>query len=428
MPSTGFIKPTSIISTSGTVENENALLDTGDAKLTGNGATIVARYPDFNIPQNSTITAITVKLRVTPVAISTVALFRATPIITGATSVTSLQAIQQFFDSNDNSLVLDEALDFETTYNNFLNNPTINPIIQGLVTTPTNQGPAPESVLDINFSMSDPTDPVADVLTINCGALSPVVNIEYSIPASTKTIITNSTKVKLQPTSFNIIENVIGGPNAGGPPGDFNGTGTDMNFGTDEDNINKVLETPLTSFSSCAFLNYNEAGFKLFKFFVDEIPLDATITGVELIAGTDFDGSGNSRISSFGGNTGNFRMECRFHNGVNYSDRLTWDTSETYDGITFLNILGGTNNRASFSGASRHYKNNAAGDDVLFGGPNDLSGLTWDPVNQSSFGIGFAIINATGNASGGILRGIRMKVYYQITAFTHHKAIIRQGF
>jgi hypothetical protein len=198
MPSTGFIKPTSIDFTSGTVENENALLDTGDAKLTGNGATIVARYPDFNIPQNSTITAITVKLRATPVAISTVAVFRATPIITSATSVTSLQAIQQIFNSNDNSLVLDEALDLENTYNSFLPNPITNPIIQGLVPTPTNQGPAPESVFDINFAMSDPTDPVADVLTINCGALSPVVNIEYSIPTFTKTIITNSTKVFLK--------------------------------------------------------------------------------------------------------------------------------------------------------------------------------------------------------------------------------------
>ena len=205
MPSTGFIKPTSIVSTSGTVENENALLDTGDAKLTGNNATIVTRYPNFNIPQNSTITAITVKFRLTPVAISTIALLRATPIINGATSNTSLQAIEQFFNSSDSSLTLNQALDFENTYNNFSNNSILNDLIQGLVPTPTNQGLAPSSVLDINFAMADPSDPVADILTLNCGALSPVVNIEYSIPGSTKTIITNSTKVFLKGNSKVII-------------------------------------------------------------------------------------------------------------------------------------------------------------------------------------------------------------------------------
>jgi len=75
MPSTGFIKPISV-TTTGTVENEDALLGIGDAKLTGN-STITATYPSFAIPTNSTITSVTIKTRVTPISISTISVLQA---------------------------------------------------------------------------------------------------------------------------------------------------------------------------------------------------------------------------------------------------------------------------------------------------------------------------------------------------------------
>ena len=227
------------------------------------------------------------------------------------------------------------------------------------------------------------------------------------------------TKVKLQPIS--IAESVIEGPNSHDVLGDV---GDGLTYGAvEEDQRERLMETSTTTANTCTFTNSFPNGWKIFNFFNNnQIPLNATITGVELIAGQDFDGGttilDNSRIATLGNSSGQIRIECRFHNGVNYSDRLSWDDSEDYAGIEFLDIEGGTSNRASFTGANRIYKNFTADDDVLFGGPNDLSGLNWDPANQANFGFSFAAIDGSGAANAGVTRGIRMKVYYQINNLT----------
>ena len=161
----------------------------------------------------------------------------------------------------------------------------------------------------------------------------------------------------------------------------------------------------------------------------DTIPSNAEIIGVEIIAVSDPDGNGEGRLYSAASNQGTFDVECYLYNGENYSDRLTWDTSEDYDGITFFNIEGGTNNLARFSGANRHYKNNTAGRDVLFGGSNDLSGLTWDPANQANFGFSLVWDNPDGGTVvAGAQRGIMMNVIYQIPSPpTENKVKIQQS-
>lgn len=247
----------------------------------------------------------------------------------------------------------------------------------------------------------------------------PAIRIFYEKTTFTKVKAQTQTKVKLQPVPT--VESVIKGPNSHDVLGNV---GDGLTYGAvEEDQRERLMETSIGP-NGCTFTNSFPNGFKIFNFFNNnQIPLNTTITGVELIAGQDFDGgtsiTDNSRIATFGTSTGQIRIECRFYNGVNYSDILSWDADGgPYGGIEFLDIEGGTNNRASFSGANRFYKNLTAGDDVLFGGPNDLSGLNWDPANQANFGFGFITTDGSGNSTAGVTRGIRMKVYYQTNTFT----------
>lgn len=213
MPSTGFIKPISV-TTTGTVENEDALLGIGDAKLTGNGAFVNAIYPSFDIPSNATITGITFKTRITPISISTLAIFEARlqidaigGSVTLSDSSTSLQQI--FLTQGNVTVTLGQAIDIEHTFNS--SNSTVNTvdedndIIQQLIPDGTQ---APFSQIKAIIGLIDPSDPVADIVQINCGTESPVINIEYSLPPPAKVKITNSTKV--------LLKNVIGDSNQRG--------------------------------------------------------------------------------------------------------------------------------------------------------------------------------------------------------------------
>ena len=210
MPSTGFIKPISV-TTTGTVENANALLDTGDAKLTGNGAFVNAIYPSFDIPSNATITGITFKTRITPISISTLAIFEARlqiDAIGGSVTLSdSSTSLQQVFISQGNvTFTQGQAIDIEHTFNS--SNSTVNTvdedndIIQQLIGSIASDGfLPPQASLKFTVGLIDPSDPVADVVQINCGTESPVINIEYSLPPPAKVKITNSTKVLLKTSS-----------------------------------------------------------------------------------------------------------------------------------------------------------------------------------------------------------------------------------
>lgn len=291
----------------------------------------------------------------------------------------------------------------------------------------------------INFNTTSPS--VAIKIHYNGGSSTDYIPYDeaFDFTASTLTeeefdgINTDAflipTKIKLQPaTTFsNVVEATHGaaGPNAHSQLGDV---GDGLTYSSPSVTQRDRLLADSTGIENCAFLNTFPNGFKLLNFFeagssINSIPLDATIVGVELIAGTDFDGSGNSRITTFGSNLGNVQLDCYFHNGVSYSPRLRWDVNddsvginEFGSGLEILSVgdetLESSNNRGSFSGPNIPYKNSEFGDDVLFGGPTDLSGLEWDPANQENFGFGFAVVDGSGNTSFGVSRGIRMKVYY----------------
>ena len=139
-----------------------------------------------------------------------------------------------------------------------------------------------------------------------------------------------------------------------------------------------------------------------------QIPTGATITGVEIVAGVDFDGSGNSNFGTFGttGATESITFSMRLYNGVAYSQRLA------YDGAVRAGITYGTGELdATFLGGNRRYLGlSTLG--TLFGGASDLSGISWDPTNQADFGFAFYSTAIVNTPVAGILRGIGLKVYY----------------
>ena len=172
--------------------------------------------------------------------------------------------------------------------------------------------------------------------------------------------------------------------------------GTDIGDGVNYASIsstqrNRVLENSTSANAMAA--TATPSGVLFFNFFNDsQIPIEATILGVEVVAGTDFDGSGESFIGSFGSSTGTFDVECYLHNGTSYSSKLTWDNSVSISNFALSN----SDTTATYSAGNVRYKNNTSGDDLLFGGPADLSGLSWDPANQANFGFALSMPAALG--------------------------------
>ena len=189
--------------------------------------------------------------------------------------------------------------------------------------------------------------------------------------------------------------------------------GTDIGDGVNYASIsstqrNRVKED--STGSSAMAATATPSGVLFFNFFnASQIPAGATILGVEVVAGTDFDGSGESFIGSFGSSGGTFDIECYLHNGTSYSSKLTFDSSTSISGITFSN----SDTTATFNGGNKRYKNATSGDDVLFGGTSDLSGLSWDPANQANFGFALTFQNESSAMVAGILRGFGLRVTYQ---------------
>ena len=201
----------------------------------------------------------------------------------------------------------------------------------------------------------------------------------------------------------------IDGTLSGGPYQSIGGTFDKSHFlATSTDNpIVVVQETPMGAF-------YNNF------FNSSQIPSYATIKGVEVVATsvTFNDSLRHSSIRSSANSFGSFEVKCYLHNGISYSSALIWDT---HPGIS----LSDDSRTAEFDGSNKKYKNDSAGDDVLFGGPNDLSGLTWDPSNQSGFGLAFTFINEIDNPVMIFSRGIGLRVTYDIPV--RPKVIVNTG-
>lgn len=140
----------------------------------------------------------------------------------------------------------------------------------------------------------------------------------------------------------------------------------------------------------------------------NQIPAGATITGVEIVATTDFDGSGYSNIGTFGstGATESITLRAYLYNGSSYSSPLAYDgVSRT--GVTYSD----SNTTATFLGANRRYLGTSTLG-TLFGGSSDLSGLTWDPANQASFGFALTSTAIVNTPVAGAIRGIGLRITY----------------
>lgn len=139
-----------------------------------------------------------------------------------------------------------------------------------------------------------------------------------------------------------------------------------------------------------------------------DIPLGATITGVEIVAGTDFDGSGDSNIGTFGstGATESISLRAFLYNGSSYSSALEYDGNPR-GGITYSD----SNTTATFLGANRRYLA-LAQLGTLFGASDSLSGLTWDPANYASFGFAFVSTAVVDTPVAGAIRGIGLRITY----------------
>ena len=166
-----------------------------------------------------------------------------------------------------------------------------------------------------------------------------------------------------------------------------------------------------TSGGSNAYAISSQPGGNLFSGYnlaIDNTHGAATIQGIEVVAGTDFDGSGNSYIGAFGSSSGTGIIRCYLHNGTDYSSALTWDTSTSYTGISFSD----SDTTATFTGANKRYINTTAGDDVLFGAADELHGLSWNSLVQGTWGFAIAFTNVSGTFVAGYLRGIGLRVTY----------------
>ncbi len=167
-----------------------------------------------------------------------------------------------------------------------------------------------------------------------------------------------------------------------------------------------------TSSNACTVTQANVGNIWFNCFDSNQIPSGATISGVEIVAGVDFDGSGNSNIGTFGstGSTESISLRVYLYNGVSYSSALAFDgTART--GFTYSD----SDTTATLLGANRRYLGlSTLG--TLFGGPTDLSGLSWDPANQADFGFAVTSTAVVNTPVAGIVRGIGLKVYYEETA------------
>ena len=142
-----------------------------------------------------------------------------------------------------------------------------------------------------------------------------------------------------------------------------------------------------------------------------QIPSGAVVTGVELVAAPDPDGSGNSYFatSAATGSTESGTLKVYFYNGTSYSSALTF-VGSLASGVT----LNAAEDELTLTGANIRYVANDSNPDVLAGSSSGLSGLSWDPSDQANFG--FAIVLSAVSSTPVIVanRGIGLRVTYSV--------------
>lgn len=436
---TGFIKPTVATVNSGDVSNIENLEQgsAGNATIT-NVATITLTYGNIAslLPPNAIITRVDIKYTGTPSGINAFSQLSCHMRLENPSFGFPVEFLvvptNDFFPAdNGSSFTIDTSdtsisdadilnkiyVSEEAAVSNFNSSiDTIDVIVPGIKTGDTD--------IKLEFFHQSFTNfgPFVANMEFLGDSEVPGIQITYDIlPLSVK--IQSNAKVKLEPTIDFTFGTSLGGPTNFTNVGDV---GDGVTYDTPE--VSNLLFADSYSSNGTFGLSGTNMprGVKFINFFnSDPIPSDAEIVGVEIVALNDPDGDGEAFIGSAGNNFGSFDMECYLYNGVTYSDKLTWDNTNTYEGITFFNTLGGSSNRARFSGVNRRYKNDTTGRDSLFGGVEDLSGLTWDVNNQDNFGFSLIWFNPIGSATAVVQRGFQMFVLYKQPSLTGNKVLIK---
>ena len=143
-------------------------------------------------------------------------------------------------------------------------------------------------------------------------------------------------------------------------------------------------------------------------FDANQIPSGAVITGVELVAGLDPDGSGNSSIGTAGstGASESITLQMYLYNGTSYSSALTFLSTPSGGS------LNGDSTELTLTGGNKRYVNSTLGDDLMGGSSTSLSGLSWDPADQADFGFAITTIAHSATPVGIVVRGIGLRVTY----------------
>lgn len=147
--------------------------------------------------------------------------------------------------------------------------------------------------------------------------------------------------------------------------------------------------------------------------FNTEIPTDATITGVELVANAS--SSHNARFGNAGSTGGTESLTYRMYvyNGSSYAEAAFLSTP-------FGGSLSSDSMELTLTGANRYYVNNSYGTDVLAGSSSELFGLTWNPSDQQGFG--FVILtNAQVDTPVGVISGrgdIGLRITYTSAGYS----------
>jgi hypothetical protein len=133
-----------------------------------------------------------------------------------------------------------------------------------------------------------------------------------------------------------------------------------------------------------------------------QIPVGATIDGIELISETINSGTGFFGTAGSTGAAESGTIEIYFYNGSSYSTAVYSNT---------------------FTGANDYFPVPNGGGQVIAGGSSDLSGLSWNPSNQSNFGFRIDITAIVGTPVLVTDRGLALKVYYTEVVPTNSRSL-----
>lgn len=122
-----------------------------------------------------------------------------------------------------------------------------------------------------------------------------------------------------------------------------------------------------------------------------QIPIGATIEGIELVSTTINGGDGKVGTAGSTGAAESGTLEIYFYNGTSYSSSVFTQT---------------------FNGPNDYFPSPSGGGQIIAGGPTNLAGLTWNPSDQSNFGFRIDVTSIVATPVLVAIRGLALRVYY----------------